>query len=219
MLKTSSWVTDERLSSFHVGNLLFPSSLHFKIHATDSSHKQYFAFVPSGIDTTSEIDKERGPNASRLKTGKSTGGKNVLMKKERECMFLFICLHFYLTETTMCQKPRSRNWAIVTTKKKKKRVAFKAALSLKRKGSFSHSAGETKTAHLGQSWGVSEMVSGLIFLPLTQHYTQLICPCPEVERDLKDSLILSCYEDFPPWRAWHTNGKIKPLLFWVWNLS
>ena len=70
--------SDERLSSFRIGNLLSPSSFHFKIHATDSSHKQYFAFVPSGIDTT-EIYKEIGPNASRLKTGKSTGDKNVLI--------------------------------------------------------------------------------------------------------------------------------------------
>ena len=94
--------SDERLSSFRIGNLLSPSSFHFKIHATDSSHKQYFAFVPSGIDTT-EIYKEIGPNASRLKTGTSTGDKNVLIKKKKRenvCFCLFACI-CYLTETTM----------------------------------------------------------------------------------------------------------------------
>lgn len=88
----SSWVADERLSCFLIGNLSFPSPFQFKIHATDSSHKQYFAFVPSDIDTTSETYKETDPNASRLKTGKSTGDKNVNEKKG-ENVFLFICLH------------------------------------------------------------------------------------------------------------------------------
>lgn len=109
--------SDERLSSFRIGNLLSPSSFHFKIHATDSSHKQYFAFVPSGIDTT-EIYKEIGPNASRLKTGKSTGDKNVLIKKKkRECVFLFICLHLLPDGNNNGQKPGSRNWATFITKK------------------------------------------------------------------------------------------------------
>lgn len=103
------------------------------------------------------------------------------------CLFAYIC---YLTETTMCQKPRSGNWAIFIIKKKKKKVAFKAALSLKQKGVFPTQQGK-QIAHLGQSCGASEMVSGLIFLPLTQHYAQLICPCREVGRDLKDCLILS----------------------------
>lgn len=113
----------------------------------------------------------------------------MLMKKRERmcfCLFAYIC---YLTETTMCQKPRSRNWAIFIIKKKKK-VAFKAALSLKQKGVFPTQQGK-QIAHLGQSCGASEMVSGLIFLPLTQHYAQLICPCREVGRDLKDCLILS----------------------------
>ena len=129
MLKMSSWVTDERLSSFLIGNLSFPSPFQFKIHATDSSHKQYFAFVPSDIDTTSEIYKETDPNASRLKTGKSTGDKNV-NKKERMCfcLFAYIC---YLTETTMCQKPRSRNWAIFIIKKKKLLSRLHSALNKK----------------------------------------------------------------------------------------
>lgn len=124
MLKLGSWVTDERLSSFRIGNLSLPSPFQFKIHATDSSHKQYFAFVPSDTDTTSEIYKETDPNASRLKTGKSTGDKNVKEKKRENvcfCLFAYIC---YLTETTMCQKPRSRNWAIFIIKKKKKKSCF-----------------------------------------------------------------------------------------------
>jgi hypothetical protein len=35
---------------------------------------------------------------------------------------------------------------------------------------------ETKTTHLGQSQKTPEIVSGIVFLPLAQHFAQLICP-------------------------------------------
>ena len=144
ILKRRSWVTDERLSSFRVGNLLFPSCFQFKIHATDSSHKQYFAFVPSGIDTT-EIYKETGPNASRLKTGKSTGDKNMLMKKKRESVCVFVYLLAFVTwQKQQCVRNLEAETGQYSSPKNKEELLSRLHSALNKRGVFPTQQGKQK---------------------------------------------------------------------------
>lgn len=140
------------------------------------------------MGTSSEVHKAAVLSALLLKTCKNTNSKRVWTDRER------MCVVWCLTEST--DEERHGNWM---THHFKKWVAFRAALSRE-------SAMHTLRSVWRGLWGCLD----LLFLPLTQHCTQFICPCPAVGRTLKKNLILPRWEELSPWGVRHTNCKIKP---------